>query len=307
MCSVRRSAAGRSVPTTSSRSPGRSPRRAEPGAPGSTSPPSGSTRSRPRMIAGWFESGLDLVLTPTVGEPPPPLGTYDQESGDPLETAMRRAWPVAAFTAIFNATGQPAISLPLHWTDDGLPGRRPARGAARARGRPDRRCGAARARPAVGGAHRARVRRGIIQAMPPFSGVITAMVTPFSDDGSLDLERARALAAYLVDHGSHGLVVAGTTGESPTLDDDGEAAPARGGARRGRRPRHRDLSAPGRTTPATRPRSRAARRGPGRTASSSSPRTTTSRTRRACAPTSPRSRRRPATRRSSSTTFRRAA
>jgi 4-hydroxy-tetrahydrodipicolinate synthase len=55
--------------------------------------------------------------------------------------------------------------------------------------------------------------------MPHFSGVITAMVTPFTDDGSLDLEGARKLAAYLVEHGSHGVVVAGTTGESPTLDD----------------------------------------------------------------------------------------
>jgi 4-hydroxy-tetrahydrodipicolinate synthase len=56
--------------------------------------------------------------------------------------------------------------------------------------------------------------------MPHFSGVITAMVTPFADDGSVDLERARALATHLVGHGSHGLVVSGTTGESPTLSDD---------------------------------------------------------------------------------------
>jgi 4-hydroxy-tetrahydrodipicolinate synthase len=56
--------------------------------------------------------------------------------------------------------------------------------------------------------------------MPHFSGVITAMVTPFADDGSVDLERARALATHLVEHGSHGLVVSGTTGESPTLSDD---------------------------------------------------------------------------------------
>jgi len=55
--------------------------------------------------------------------------------------------------------------------------------------------------------------------MPHCEGVITAMVTPFDDEGSLDLDAARSLAAYLVDHGSHGLVVSGTTGESPTLDD----------------------------------------------------------------------------------------
>jgi len=46
------------------------------------------------------------------------------------------------------------------------------------------------------------------------------MVTPFSQDGALDLEAARRLARHLVDNGSHGLVVAGTTGESATLSDD---------------------------------------------------------------------------------------
>jgi 4-hydroxy-tetrahydrodipicolinate synthase len=56
--------------------------------------------------------------------------------------------------------------------------------------------------------------------MPTISGVITAMVTPFSEDGSLDREAARRVARYLVDNGSHGVVVAGTTGESATLDDD---------------------------------------------------------------------------------------
>lgn len=50
-----------------------------------------------------------------------------------------------------------------------------------------------------------------------FGEVITAMVTPFGKDGSLDLGAARRLAAHLVDHGSDGLVVCGTTGESPTL------------------------------------------------------------------------------------------
>jgi 4-hydroxy-tetrahydrodipicolinate synthase len=53
-----------------------------------------------------------------------------------------------------------------------------------------------------------------------FGEVITAMVTPFSADTSLDVKGARSLAAYLVDHGSDGLVVCGTTGESPTLDHE---------------------------------------------------------------------------------------
>jgi 4-hydroxy-tetrahydrodipicolinate synthase len=50
-----------------------------------------------------------------------------------------------------------------------------------------------------------------------FGEVITAMVTPFAGDGSLDEKNARALAAHLVDNGSRGLVVCGTTGDSPTL------------------------------------------------------------------------------------------
>jgi 4-hydroxy-tetrahydrodipicolinate synthase len=50
--------------------------------------------------------------------------------------------------------------------------------------------------------------------------VLTAIVTPFSADGSLNLDKFRELAIYLVDHGSDGVVVSGTTGESPTLSDD---------------------------------------------------------------------------------------
>lgn len=50
--------------------------------------------------------------------------------------------------------------------------------------------------------------------------ILTAIVTPFKHDGSLDLARFRGLAAHLVDNGSDGLVVTGTTGESPTLSDE---------------------------------------------------------------------------------------
>jgi 4-hydroxy-tetrahydrodipicolinate synthase len=50
--------------------------------------------------------------------------------------------------------------------------------------------------------------------------VITAIVTPFASDGSVDVDKFRELAAHLVDHGCDGLVVTGTTGESPTLSDD---------------------------------------------------------------------------------------
>src|SRR5437667_1675465 len=50
--------------------------------------------------------------------------------------------------------------------------------------------------------------------------VLTAIVTPFGRDGSVDFERFRQLALHLVENGSDGIVVAGTTGESPTLTDD---------------------------------------------------------------------------------------
>ena len=49
--------------------------------------------------------------------------------------------------------------------------------------------------------------------------VLTAIVTPFREDGSVDLDAFQDLARHLVDHGSEGIVVAGTTGESPTLSD----------------------------------------------------------------------------------------
>jgi 4-hydroxy-tetrahydrodipicolinate synthase len=56
--------------------------------------------------------------------------------------------------------------------------------------------------------------------MPEIRGVLTAMVTPFEADGAVDIDATRRLARRLVDDGSHGLVIAGTTGESPTLSDD---------------------------------------------------------------------------------------
>jgi len=54
--------------------------------------------------------------------------------------------------------------------------------------------------------------------------VLTAIVTPFHPDGSVNLDKFRELAGFLVDNGSDGVVVAGTTGESPTLSDDEKLA-----------------------------------------------------------------------------------
>jgi amidase len=74
-----------------------------------------------RQVAAWYEAGNDLLLTPTLGELPPPLGTFDAEpGGDPIEP-MRRASLTGGFCGPFNITGQPAISLPLEQSDEGLP------------------------------------------------------------------------------------------------------------------------------------------------------------------------------------------
>lgn len=60
--------------------------------------------------------------------------------------------------------------------------------------------------------------------MHPFGRVLTAMITPFTADGAVDHDTAFRLARHLVDNGSDGLVVTGTTGESPTLSGDEKAA-----------------------------------------------------------------------------------
>jgi amidase len=72
-----------------------------------------------RQIADYFE-GIDVLLTPTLAEPPAPLGTFDSPPGEPL-TGLFRAATYVPFTPPFNVTGQPGISLPLHWNEAGLP------------------------------------------------------------------------------------------------------------------------------------------------------------------------------------------
>jgi 4-hydroxy-tetrahydrodipicolinate synthase len=56
--------------------------------------------------------------------------------------------------------------------------------------------------------------------MAQLQGVITAMATPFNESGGVDADAGRRLASHLLEHGSHGLVVGGTTGECPTLTDE---------------------------------------------------------------------------------------
>ena len=70
-------------------------------------------------MAEYFE-GIDVLLTPTLGQTPAPLGTFDSPPEEPL-TGLFRAADYVPFTPPFNVTGQPGISLPLHWNDAGLP------------------------------------------------------------------------------------------------------------------------------------------------------------------------------------------
>ena len=72
-----------------------------------------------RKLAGFFER-FDLYATPTLAQPPVPLGTIDMAKGD-LEGFVDAAAAFSPFTALFNISGQPAASIPLHWNREGLP------------------------------------------------------------------------------------------------------------------------------------------------------------------------------------------
>jgi amidase len=73
-----------------------------------------------RELANWWAGGFDLLLTPTLAEPPPTLGTFDSPPDNPLHGLFRAA-EFVPFTPPFNVSGQPGISLPLHVNADGLP------------------------------------------------------------------------------------------------------------------------------------------------------------------------------------------
>ncbi|MGN6692717.1 MAG: amidase, partial [Aquihabitans sp.] len=71
-------------------------------------------------VAWWETDGFDVLLTPTLPELPPTLGQFGTTKEEPLTGLFRSAIP-AHFTAPFNVTGQPGISLPLHQSEEGLP------------------------------------------------------------------------------------------------------------------------------------------------------------------------------------------
>ena len=70
-----------------------------------------------RRMASWWTS-YDVLVTPTVGAPPPRLGWFTEAGA---EQEGQRIVSFIPYTAQFNMTGQPAVSLPLHWSADGLP------------------------------------------------------------------------------------------------------------------------------------------------------------------------------------------
>lgn len=72
-----------------------------------------------RQIARFFVN-QDIWLTPTIAEPPLPLGSFDARPGNPFY-GLHRATAFVPFTPIFNVTGQPAMSVPLYWNAEGLP------------------------------------------------------------------------------------------------------------------------------------------------------------------------------------------
>jgi amidase len=72
-----------------------------------------------RELEAWFATGYDLLLTPTLGEPPCPLGEFTTPD-EPLMGFMRAATFVP-YTPLANMGGSPAISLPLSWNEQGLP------------------------------------------------------------------------------------------------------------------------------------------------------------------------------------------
>ncbi len=71
-------------------------------------------------IVGRFHETYDCWLTPTLGSPPIRIGSVDRNQRD-LTLAMGPIVEYVPFTPLQNATGQPAISLPMHWSGDGLP------------------------------------------------------------------------------------------------------------------------------------------------------------------------------------------
>lgn len=79
-----------------------------------------STSHYRRAVAQWWADGWDILLTPTAARVPLPIGSFNNDPRDPMKP-MKVAADFVPFTPTFNTSGQPAISLPVHWTADGVP------------------------------------------------------------------------------------------------------------------------------------------------------------------------------------------
>ncbi|MDG4859535.1 amidase [Streptomyces sp. T-3] len=80
------------------------------------------TQQLSRRVVEAFVDNFDLLVTPTMACLPPPIGFWREGSGDDPLMPLHKSYPLAVFTSLFNVTGQPAISLPVHHDDaTGLP------------------------------------------------------------------------------------------------------------------------------------------------------------------------------------------
>ena len=70
-----------------------------------------------QILSGWRD--YDAILTPTLAQPPAPIGAIRNDDDPAADFAAQKAF--TPFTSLYNVTGQPAITLPLHWTEAGLP------------------------------------------------------------------------------------------------------------------------------------------------------------------------------------------
>jgi len=74
-----------------------------------------------RQVARWYDHGsYDMILSPTMSLPPTKLGAFRPSPQDPMR-GFRMSNAYAAFTYVYNLTGQPAMSVPLFWTREGIP------------------------------------------------------------------------------------------------------------------------------------------------------------------------------------------
>ena len=72
------------------------------------------------LMMAKFQQTYDVILNPTLGKPPAPLGVLSLTPKD-MKTFAKEITEFSPFTSVYNVTGQPSMSVPLHWTPDGLP------------------------------------------------------------------------------------------------------------------------------------------------------------------------------------------